>query len=119
MEERDLPLSVALLQAPVFHAYSIMLYLEFEEEVTLARVEEGLKAWPTLKFVPPSQSHSLSVISAAGQDKILVGQLKQDKTRPQIFWIWMAADNLTRCSALNAYEVARIIADEYWFDRKP
>lgn len=119
MEARDFPLSVALLQAPVFHAYSVMLYLELEEAVTKSRIEESLKAWPTLKFAPPSQSGPVSVVSAAGQDKILVGQLKQEKTRPQVIWIWAAADNLTRCSALNAYEIARIIAAEFLPAERP
>jgi aspartate-semialdehyde dehydrogenase len=45
----------------------------------------------------------------AGKDKIFVGQLKKDEALPNCYWLWAAADNLTRGSALNAYEIARKI----------
>jgi aspartate-semialdehyde dehydrogenase len=114
LDEARFPLSLSLLQVPVFHAYSLMLYLELGKNMTLTKLEEGLRSSPYIKFAPPSQTGPVSVVSASGKEKIHVGQLKQDKARAHIFWLWAAADNLTIGSSLNAYEVARQVASEYF-----
>ncbi len=114
MDDPDFPLSLSLVQVPVFLAYSLMLYFELDQRLTLAKLEEGLRASPHIKYCTSTQSCPTSAVSAAGQEKIYVGQLKQEKNRPHIFWIWAAADNLTLGSALNAYETARVVASEYY-----
>ncbi|NOR14262.1 MAG: hypothetical protein GQ544_01015, partial [Candidatus Aminicenantes bacterium] len=114
MDDPDFPLSLSLVQVPVFHAYSLMLYLELEQDLTMTKLEEGLRASSHIKICSTTRSSPVSAVSAAGQEKIYVGQLKQDKNRPHAFWIWAAADNLTLGSALNGYEIARAVAAEFF-----
>jgi aspartate-semialdehyde dehydrogenase len=56
----------------------------------------------------------VSAISVAGKEPIFIGQIKKEEALPNAFWIWTVTDNLTRGSALNAWEIAKII-----FQRKP
>jgi len=52
---------------------------------------------------------SASSISVFGKDEIFVGQIKKADQFPRAFWFWLVADNLTRGSALNAFEIAKKI----------
>ncbi len=96
--------SLRLLQAPVFHGYTVSLWVEFSqptraEEVGAAlegnRVElygEGLE--------PPTN------VRIAGQPEVAVGGIRRDRNQTRAFWLWAAADNL-RLSAENALAVAQ------------
>ncbi|MEK6396884.1 MAG: Asd/ArgC dimerization domain-containing protein [Terriglobus sp.] len=76
------------LQAPVFHGYSVSLFVEFKDPVTLEAVSGAMASeWMDLvgeEGDPPSN------LSSAGQGQVLV-QVKGEGTR---YAIWLAADNL-------------------------
>jgi aspartate-semialdehyde dehydrogenase len=98
-------LSVAVIQAPVFHTYSIMFHLELEEQIDIPTLADVFKKSPYFKVASPSPSHPVSCLQVAGKEKIYVGQIKKEDSVPGKYWIWTVADNLTRGSALNAYDI--------------
>jgi len=102
---RDLPLSLALIQAPVFHTYSIMIHLELKERTDISTLSDPFKKSVYFEVSPPSPSKPVSSLQVAGKDKIYIGLIKKEDTTPDKYWIWMVADNLTRGSALNAFEI--------------
>jgi aspartate-semialdehyde dehydrogenase len=103
----EVPLRLSVVQAPVFHTYSIMFYLEFARETDIAGLEEAFGESSYFKVVPSGPACAASPISVSGKDEIFVGLIKREPTSPPAFWIWVVADNLTRGSALNACDVAR------------
>lgn len=103
----DLPLSLSVIQAPVFHTYSIMAYLEPAAETNIQDLELIYKESPLFKIGAHSSSCSVSCLSVAGKEQIFIGQIKKEESFPNAFWIWTVTDNLTRGSALNALEIAR------------
>lgn len=105
----DFPLTLSLVQAPVFHSYSIMTYLELKEKAEIQALKDLFKISPYFKLTSPTLSSPASCVSVAGKDKIFIGQIKKEKSLPKSFWIWTVADNLTRGSALNAFEIAKKI----------
>ena len=105
LDLKDLQLSVAIIQAPVFHTYSIMIHLELEEQTDIPTLTDLFKKSPYFKVASPSPSHPVSCLQAAGKDKIYVGQIKKEVSVPGRYWIWTVTDNLTRGSALNAYDI--------------
>jgi len=104
-----LPLSLSVIQAPVFHAYSIMAYVEPEAKTNIQDLERLYRESPLFKIGAPSPSCSVTCLSVAGKEQIFIGQIKKEESFPNAFWIWTVADNLTRGSALNALEIARIL----------
>ncbi|MGD2295031.1 MAG: Asd/ArgC dimerization domain-containing protein [Candidatus Aminicenantes bacterium] len=100
------PFSLSLVQAPVFHTYSIMAYLDLDKKADIQMMEQVFKQSSFFKFIPPSTSCPVSSVKVAGTNEIHVSQIKKEETFPNSFWIWTVADNLTLGSALNAYEVA-------------
>ena len=106
LSKLDFPFSLSLVQAPVFHTYSIMTYLELKKKAGISGLRDLFKESTFFKLPPSSLSSPASV---AGKDEIFVGQIKKDESLPNSFWIWTVADNMTRGSALNAFEIAKKI----------
>jgi len=109
LPSQDFSLSLSIIQAPVFHTYSIMTYLELEKEAGVEDLECLFKESPFFKLSSPGPSCSVSSLSVAGKENIFIGQIKREETIPRSFWIWAVADNLTLGSALNAYEIAKTL----------
>lgn len=107
--KKECPLSLSLVQAPVFHSYSIMTYVELKKETGIKDLEKMFKDSPYFKFLPPKPSSPASSVSVAGKEEVFIGQIKKEEKFPHGFWIWIVADNLTRGSALNALEIAQKI----------
>jgi aspartate-semialdehyde dehydrogenase len=103
----DLPLSLSAIQAPVFHAYTLVTYFELEKDADLAGLEAVFAGRPVFALTPFREGCSASPLSVAGKPEIFVGRLKREASSPRAFWVWLLADNLTRGSALNAVETAR------------
>jgi aspartate-semialdehyde dehydrogenase len=107
----DLPLSLSIIQAPVFHTYSVMAYVEPAAKTNIQDLERIYKESPLFKINAPSLSCSVTCLSVAGKEQIFIGLIKKEESFPNAFWIWTVTDNLTRGSALNALEIARTLYD--------
>jgi aspartate-semialdehyde dehydrogenase len=101
-------MSVSIVLVPVFHTYSVMAYVELRKKAALADFEDALRADPAISVATKGPG-IVSAVNATGKDKIFVGPIKQAESIPGGFWVWAVADNLTVGSALNAYEIARIL----------
>ena len=109
LHPRRFLLSLSLIQAPVFHSYSLMSYLELKRKADIQGLKNLFKKHSFFKLSPPTLS---SPVSVAGEEKICIGQIKKEESLPNSFWIWTVVDNLTRGSALNAFEIAEKIFTE-------
>ncbi len=107
LDKPDLPLFLSAIQAPVFHTYSLMTYLELEKDATLDDLEALFAGQAPFTVSPFRAGCSAHALSVAGKAEIFVGQIKQEESAPRTFWVWLVADNLTRGSAVNALEIAR------------
>jgi len=108
-ENDKLPLSLTMVQAPVFHTYSIMIYIEVSEKAEIDDIRSLFNDSSYFHCFTNSDSCQVSSVSASGKNEIQIGEIKKDLDFPNGFWIWAIADNLTRGSALNGYEIASIL----------
>lgn len=102
---RHIPLpSLRLVQAPVFHGYSMSVHLEFEEQPDLAAFARALASEQidvrAGDLEPPTN------VGIAEQSGIAVGAISADRNDPRACWLWAVADNL-RLMAENAIAVMR------------
>jgi len=109
LRDNKFSLSLSLIQAPVFHTYSIMTFLELKEKTNIQGLKDLFNKSMFFKLSSPRISCPVSSISVAGKEKIFIGQIKKEKSFPNSFWVWTVTDNLTRGSALNALEIAKKI----------
>ncbi len=96
--------SIRLVQAPVFHGYSISVYAEFEQRPDVQTLAEALSSPEvdvrTGDLEPPNN------VGIAGQGGIAVGSITPDRNHPNACWFWVVADNF-RLMAENASAVVR------------
>ncbi|MGD0436068.1 MAG: Asd/ArgC dimerization domain-containing protein [Bryobacteraceae bacterium] len=96
--------SLRLIQAPVFHGYSISVWVEFESNPGMEAILRALESEQIdvrgADHEPPTNA------GIAGQGGISVGGIAADRNEPRACWFWVVADNL-RIVAENAVEVAR------------
>ncbi|MGP8243334.1 MAG: Asd/ArgC dimerization domain-containing protein [Bryobacteraceae bacterium] len=96
--------SLRLVQAPVFHGYSMSVWVELESNPGVDALESALLS-PSIDvrggdFEPPTN------VGQAGQDGIAVGAIALDRNSADACWFWLVADNL-RLTAENGVAVVR------------
>ncbi len=96
--------SIRLVQAPVFHGYSLSLWIEFETDVNAEELGESL-ATAQIEVRSADQEVPTNV-GAAAQSGLAAGDIRVDHNNPHAAWIWIAMDNL-RVIAEAAAELLR------------
>ena len=96
--------SLRLIQAPVFHGYSISIWVEFEASTGVSAIEAALAGDPV--DLRGDDTEPPDVVGMAGQGGLAIGNIRVDRNNAQAVWLWVVADNL-RLRAENAIAVAR------------
>jgi len=98
------PISLQLIQSPVFHGYTATLFVELEEAVGKTEFESAAQG-DGIDLVG-GESDPPSNLSAAGQQQLLMQVRPADGgAKGTRFLVWMAADNL-KLAAANAVACA-------------
>jgi aspartate-semialdehyde dehydrogenase len=102
-----LPVSGTCVRVPVFTGHSLQIHARFARELTPARARELLADAPgvILDEVP-------TPLLAAGKDPTYVGRIRRDETVEHGLALFCASDNLRKGAALNAVQLAELVADE-------
>lgn len=84
--------SIRLIQVPVFHGYSISLWVEFAENISVEQVRAALVS-AQIEIRAPGEEVPNNVDIAA-QSGIQAGDIRLDRNNPRAVWIWLVVDNL-------------------------
>ncbi|MCU1590307.1 MAG: asd [Frankiales bacterium] len=103
LEIPDLRVSGTCVRVPVFTGHSLSLHLEFARPLSVARATELLAVAPGVEL-----SEVPTPLQAAGQDPTYVGRLRQDG--PHGLVLFVSNDNLRKGAALNAVQIAELVA---------
>ncbi|HUX67033.1 MAG TPA: hypothetical protein VMV31_06065 [Terriglobales bacterium] len=95
--------ALELLQAPLFHATVISLFVRFAAPLPSAALPAALQS-PWLA----NSADFPDVIAAAGEDAIQLGPLRPDPAVAGGFWLFATLDNLRRC-AFSAVDAAQTL----------
>lgn len=108
----EVPLAVESLQGAIFHGLSCSLFLRFGSDPGVEAVRAALATQPHLRLSPvdAEPGEMPAPIDVAAEEEILVGAVRPDPGHPQGYWIWAVVDNLVRGGALNAVEIAELLA---------
>lgn len=104
----DLAVSGTCVRIPVVTGHALAVHAEFERPIDPARARELLEAAPGVDLVDLP-----TPLSAAGRDGTFVGRVRADQAVPdgRGLVLFIAADNLRKGAALNAVQIAEILAD--------
>jgi aspartate-semialdehyde dehydrogenase len=99
----ELRVSGTCVRVPVFTGHSLSLNLEFARPLSVARALELLGSAPGVEVTDVP-----TPLQAAGKDPSYVGRVRQDG--PQGLALFVSNDNLRKGAALNAVQIAELLA---------
>jgi aspartate-semialdehyde dehydrogenase len=105
LEIADLKVSGTCVRVPVFTGHSLQINARFAQAISPQRARELLGAAPgvTLEQIP-------TPLKAVGQDLTYVGRIRRDETVEHGLALFCSSDNLRKGAALNAVQIAELIA---------
>lgn len=104
----DLMVAGTCVRVPVFSGHSLSINAEFENDITPEQAAEILAIAPGVELVDVP-----SPLQAAGADASLVGRIRQDQSVSgnKGLVLFVSNDNLRKGAALNAVQIAEILAN--------
>lgn len=101
----DLTVSGTCVRVPVFTGHALSINAEFERPIDVAAATEALRAAPGVRLVDVPNP-----LGATGDDLVHVGRIRRDPTVANGLALFAAGDNLRKGAALNAVQIAEIVA---------
>ena len=109
----NLRITCTAVRVPVYIGHSESVNVELEKPVTREQIVNALKSYPDIEVVDEPQSAKYPMaIDIAGKDPVYVGRIREDKSNPNTFNLWVVADNLLIGAALNAVRIAELVVKE-------
>jgi aspartate-semialdehyde dehydrogenase len=107
LEIPDLRVSGTCVRVPVYTGHSLQVHARFASPLTPGRARELLSEAPgvVLEDVP-------TPLLAAGRDPTYVGRIRRDETVEHGLAFFCSSDNLRKGAALNAVQIAELVAAE-------
>lgn len=84
--------SLRVIQAPVFHGYSLSIWVEFEGAVDAHNLREALASAQI--EVRGEKDEAPNVVGVAGQSGLIAGDIRIDSNNGRAVWLWVVEDNL-------------------------
>ncbi|MER5780380.1 aspartate-semialdehyde dehydrogenase [Streptomyces mobaraensis] len=107
LEIPDLKVSGTCVRVPVFTGHSVQVNASFAGPISVERAYELLKDAPGVEL-----SEIPTPLQAAGKDVTYVGRVRVDETVEHGLAFFVVGDNLRKGAALNAVQIAELVAAE-------
>jgi aspartate-semialdehyde dehydrogenase len=108
-----LRVSATCVRVPVVTTHSLAVHARFERDVTADGARAVLDAAPTVVVMDDPENHVFPTpIDVVGTDPTYVGRIRQAIDFPNSLDLFVCGDNLRKGAALNAAEIAELVAAE-------
>jgi aspartate-semialdehyde dehydrogenase len=114
MGDNSIAVTATTVRVPVFRCHSESVNIETEQKITASEVKILLSTAPGIRLVdnPEKREYPLP-IDAVGKDETFVGRIREDESITNGINLWVVSDNLRKGAALNAVQIAEILARDY------
>lgn len=103
-------ISTMCVRVPVWRGHSEAVWVETSEPLGAARARELLARAPGVRVVDDPAAGAYPLPSAAaGTDDVLVGRIRDDRSRRNGLSLWIVADNLRKGAATNGVQIAELL----------
>lgn len=112
--DEGIAVNATVVRVPVFYGHSEAVAIETRDKLTAARATELLRAAPGVEVVDLREpgGYPTPVTHASGRDPVYVGRIREDISHPRGLNLWIVADNIRKGAALNAVQIAELVAAE-------
>jgi aspartate-semialdehyde dehydrogenase len=102
------------VRVPVFYGHSEAVNIETREKITPEQARALLEKAPGVEVVDECKpgGYPTPVTHASGRDAVYVGRIREDFSHPRGLNLWVVSDNIRKGAALNAVQIAELVAAE-------
>jgi len=102
------------VRVPVFVGHAEAVNVEFEKPISAAEARAALKKAPGVIVIDHHNEEGfVTPVEVAGEDAVYVSRIREDSTVDNGLNMWIVVDNLRKGAALNAVQIAELLAKEY------
>jgi aspartate-semialdehyde dehydrogenase len=102
------------VRVPVFIGHAEAVTVEFENPLSAAEAREALRQAPGISVVDHRHEDGfVTPAEVAGEDNVFISRIREDSTVENGLSFWCVADNVRKGAALNAVQIAEILARDY------
>ena len=102
------------VRVPVFYGHSEAVNVETRDKLSAQQARELLERAPGVVVVDERRAggYPTPVTHASGNDAVYVGRIREDLSHPRGLNLWVVSDNIRKGAALNAVQIAELVAAE-------
>jgi len=102
------------VRVPVFIGHSEAVNIEFDRDISVEEVRAALRAAKGVTVVDHRADEGyVTPLEVAGEDDVYVSRIRKDPTVKNGIILWVVGDNLRKGAALNAVQIAEVLAQDY------
>ncbi len=110
----DMRVTCTTVRVPVLTAHSISINAQFEKKITREKARELIAAFPGCQVMDDPENNVYPMpLFAAGKDDCYVGRIREDESAENTLNLWVCGDQLRKGAALNAVQIAEVLAAKY------
>ena len=115
LEDESIQVNPTAVRVPVFYGHAEAVHIETRDKITAAQARTLLESAPGIVVIDERQAggYPTPVSDAAGTDPVYVGRIRDDISHARGLDLWIVSDNIRKGAALNAIQVAEILAKTY------
>jgi len=112
--DESIQVNPTAVRVPVFYGHSEAVHVETRDKIDAAAARALLAAAPGVTVVDErgAGGYPTPVTHASGSDAVFVGRIREDLSHPRGLDMWIVSDNIRKGAALNAVQVAELVAAE-------
>jgi aspartate-semialdehyde dehydrogenase len=115
----DIAVTATCVRVPVFVGHAEAINVEFERPLSEDRARTALRNASGIVVLDHRADEGyVTPAEAAGEDAVYVSRIRRDPTVPHGLNLWVVADNLRKGAALNAVQIAEILAADHLGGRR-
>ena len=112
-------LTATCVRVPVFIGHSEAVNIEFEKPISADEARDILRRAPGCLVIDRREPGGyITPHEAAGEDATYISRIREDPTIDNGLNLWVVSDNLRKGAALNAVQIAEVLANRGWLKPK-
>ena len=111
--------SATAVRVPVVGGHSESVNIEFSNDFEINEIKDLLNNQEGIIVVddPSSLSYPMPLFSK-GKNEVFVGRIRRDETQANTLNLWVVADNLRKGAATNAVQIAQLLLEKNFINKK-
>ena len=112
--DESIQVNPTAVRVPVFYGHSEAVHVETRKKLTAAEARNLLEKSPGVKVVDDRTpgGYPTPVTHASGTDAVYVGRIREDISCENGLNMWVVSDNIRKGAALNAVQIAELLANK-------